>query len=140
MYEHHNILNTSIFSLDGTKCICRLVDIIDGDTFEVILKYKEDFFRFRVRLHGIDTEELKSKDEEKKQSALKAHEKVVELCCGTEISTDRKDIRNYLIDNVVLLTIHCKHFDSFGRILADVFFDDHSLSAYLLNNKLAKID
>ena len=49
------------FSLKGKTLQARLVNVHDGDTHTYIIElYPGDFYRFTVRLAGIDTPELKN--------------------------------------------------------------------------------
>ena len=138
MLSYHNILNTQRFSLEGKKCWSKLVDIIDGDTIEVIMGMEHDYWRFRIRIRGIDTEELRGGSEEERDLAVAAHKRVTELCCGNEIECNRVDIRKYLLEHDIFLWVICGPFDDFGRVIADVFVGDRSLAGILLNEKLAR--
>ena len=46
------------FQTNGTV-FCKIIDIYDGDTINIAMKYNNDIFSFRIRLDGIDSPELK---------------------------------------------------------------------------------
>ena len=58
--------------------------IIDGDTFDCILDLGFDvkLHKQRVRLHGIDTPESRTRDLAEKKLGLAAKERLKELCVG----------------------------------------------------------
>ena len=51
------------FSLNGYKTWAKCVKIYDGDTATFAFYYNKTYYKFRVRLAGIDTAEIKSKDQ-----------------------------------------------------------------------------
>ena len=58
--------------------------IVDGDTFDCSLDLGFDvkLHKQRVRLHGIDTPESRTRDLAEKKLGLAAKERLKELCCG----------------------------------------------------------
>jgi micrococcal nuclease len=58
--------------------------IVDGDTFDCILDLGFDvkLHKQRVRLHGIDTPESRTRDLAEKKLGLAAKERLKELCVG----------------------------------------------------------
>ena len=155
-FKNYTLETCPLFSLNGLKIYARLVDIIDGDSMKVILPiFGEHYFRFNVRLDGIDTSELKSKDETNKERGLVARNTVFEVLTNTKIQeTDtRTYIKEFLNTNIILVWIECLDFDKYGRLLANVFkvtnplgvldtfdtlvIDQQSISEYLLNHNLA---
>jgi endonuclease YncB( thermonuclease family) len=122
-------IDSKSFSLNGKCCYGRLVDIIDGDSLKIVIPLFDDFYKFDVRLQGIDAYEMRSKIPEIKDLAHKARDKVVELMCGEQRNfKNRSEIREYLNLNVVLVWIQCGEFDKYGRLLADVLLADGSCS------------
>tara|TARA_R100000935_G_scaffold6495_1_gene14132 strand:+ start:1442 stop:1822 length:381 start_codon:yes stop_codon:yes gene_type:complete len=58
--------------------------VVDGDTFDCIISLGFDCYlhKQRVRLHGIDTPESRTRDLAEKKLGLAAKERLKELCCG----------------------------------------------------------
>jgi len=151
----HNIINqfinhdisTPYFKLTGTNTYARLVDIHDGDTIKVVIPLFNNFYKFNVRLNGIDTCELKSHNMENKNKAIQARNKICELINEKwknkkEFKLDtQKEIKEYLNSFVCLVYIKCYDFDKYGRLLADVYINYDNpiihLSDILLNENLA---
>jgi len=150
-------LDTPEFSLNGYNTYGRLVDVTDGDSLSIVLPLslesivdskkiyleKSYFYKYRVRLFGIDTCELKSKNEENKKLGLSARKKLVELVTNKKIDHDitKQEIREMLDKEIILLFVECLDFDKYGRLLANVYLErvdeKVNLSNYLIQNKLA---
>ena len=100
----------------------RVIKCYDGDTITVAsyLPYKEsDLYKFSVRLNGIDCPEIKSNNEKEKMVAKIA-----------------KDI---LSDKILgkIVTLNNVTTEKYGRILADVIFENVSLGQWLIEQNLA---
>lgn len=146
-------INTQEFTLTGKFLPARLVDIIDGDSLVVILPVFDSYYKYHVRINGIDTCEIKSKNQDNKILALQAR---LELLClitqskttnttqkqEYDINITRTDIKRILNESVFLVYLECKEFDKYGRLLADVYTDSIKsvcLSNYLLDKNLAYV-
>nr|QGT50623.1 hypothetical protein Elusimicrob1349_0930 [uncultured Elusimicrobia bacterium] len=99
----------------------QLGKVLDGDTFKVYLacSYKLFCKGVSVRVRGIDTPELKSKDPAEKERAKQA----------------RQFTRDFLTNRKITLKQCSK--DKYFRLLCDVYADGKSLSNALLEAKLA---
>mgnify|MGYP000739738883 CR=1 FL=1 len=138
-YNH----DTPYFSLDNKKCYTRVVNIIDGDTIVIVIElFKNTFYKFNVRLDGIDTSELKSKDESLKKRALAAKYRLVELICKVDKNFDfsKESIKKLLNENIYLIWTECLEFDKYGRLLAKIKKaenDNEYINDILINENLA---
>jgi endonuclease YncB( thermonuclease family) len=135
-------INTPEFSLNGFCTTGRLVDIVDGDSLTIILPLFNNFYKYHVRLCGIDTCEMKSKNKENKDLAIKARNTLLELVVDTPKSPLlKKDIQEILDKNIIIVFVECFDFDKYGRLLANVYIKKDelkiNLSEYLLQHKLA---
>ena len=126
IFNYKSLLNENnagdTFSFKG-KCIyAKCVDVYDGDTITVKFFYRRELLKYKVRLLGLDTPELKTKNLEEKQLSQKIKGYVSEL------------IMNKIIK------LKCYEFDKYGRILAEIFFKsekEYSLNNFLIENRLA---
>lgn len=99
-----------------------VIKVYDGDTITIASKlpyHDSPLYRFSVRLNGIDTPEIKSKNEEEKKLAKLA-----------------KDTLSSQILNKVI-TLKNIQLEKYGRILADVIIDNKNMSEFMLEKKLA---
>ena len=100
-----------------------ITKVYDGDTLtaEVDLGFKMWAKKIKLRLIGIDTPEIRTKDPEEKSRALKARDRVRELCLGKE----------------VVITTHGK--GKYGRWLATVYIDgDLDITRFLIDEGLGE--
>ena len=135
--------DTPAFTLKGLRTWGRLVDCYDGDTMQVVLPFLGSQFKFTIRMYGIDTSEMKSKDAANKERAVKARTRVLEvatkLCPFPPLKT-RKEIQKHLAANQTLVYVECLEMDKYGRVLAKVYTspeDTECLSDMLVKEGLA---
>jgi endonuclease YncB( thermonuclease family) len=119
---------------NDVKVIGRVVDIYDGDTITVILKILDNYYRFTVRLNGIDTCEIKTRNAILKNKALQARNEVYHQITSNILSDekiDRKHMRMILNENVYMVNLHIYDTDKYGRLLADVYANNSKKSLSL---------
>jgi len=102
-----------------------LIEVIDGDTLDLKVDLGFDTsISIRVRLSGVDTPEIRTKNLEEKERGLKARDFVKELFgkngnkCVVQTVKDKKE--------------------KYGRYLATILFGDISLNLMLLENNHKK--
>ena len=120
---------TPQFSFKGVKTLCKVVDVYDGDTVKIVFYYKDDLFKWPVRLYGINTPELRPS---------------LKLPNRDEIIRKGKEARDYVIDlcNNVDNLIHfeCLGNDKYGRLLGILYLNEdytNSINDLLLKNNHA---
>lgn len=142
-FTTHSIDNTPYFSLNNLCTFARLVDLHDGDTITCIIPLFNNYYKFKIRLNGIDTCEITSKNDELKHKALLARQKVLQLLCknyNLDLNCTKKDIKQFLSENIYTIWIKCYDFDKYGRLLADIYTspnDIKSISTILIESHLA---
>ena len=99
-----------------------VIKVYDGDTITIATKLPfqdSPLYRFSIRLRGIDSCEMKSKDIDEKENAKKAQIALSNLILHQEITLSNLDNEKY------------------GRILADVHFNDIHINEWMIENGLA---
>jgi micrococcal nuclease len=99
----------------------RVIKVYDGDTITIASKMpfeNSPIYRFVIRLNGIDTPEMKGKEDEK-IAAREAQKFVSNLILNKYVTL--KNIKN----------------EKYGRILADVYIEDIHVNDVLLKEKFA---
>jgi len=145
IFKKYDNNTTPHFSLNGQKMWGRVVSLYDGDTLTVALNVFTLVYKFSVRMNGIDTCEMKSKNEKNKELAKSARSRLLSLITGkdlTETSTwnDRRKINNILNKGMYFVWLECFDFDKYGRLLANIYPDENStenFSQVLIKDKLA---
>jgi endonuclease YncB( thermonuclease family) len=122
--------HTPEFTLVGVETIARVVNVLDGDSIVLVLPVLNTFMKFHVRLVGIDSCELKSKNEKNRELAYKARARLFELIFDTEIDVNirKKDMAAMFDIEMKIVWIKCFKFDKYGRLLGVVSKDRDSKS------------
>ena len=103
--------------------------VVDGDTVDVNidLGFKITMMKQRVRLMGIDTPELRTRDLKEKE-------------CGYFV---RDKLREKILNQIII--VKCLNFDKYGRLLVYIYpynenmiiDDKQSYNQWLIDNKYA---
>jgi endonuclease YncB( thermonuclease family) len=129
--------------MNGMNTFARVVNVIDGDTLSLVIPLFDKYFKFNVRIYGIDTCEIHSNDVEIKDKGLKAKYRVIEMLSKKDIKDvlciSRKQIIDLFNANISIVWIECLDFDKYGRLLGNVFFDNKTknIADILVSEKLA---
>lgn len=99
-----------------------VIKVYDGDTITIAQKLPYEnspLFRFAIRLNGIDSPEIKTKYESEKKYAERSRDALHQL-----IFEKRVTLKNISLEK-------------YGRILADLYYNDIHVNKWLLDNKYA---
>lgn len=99
-----------------------VIKVYDGDTITIATRLPfsaSPLYKFSVRLNGIDTPEIKTKNPEEKAKAQQCKTALTSLCLNRTVS----------LQNVSL--------EKYGRVLADVYCDGVHLNQYMVDNGYA---
>ena len=122
--ENSTISNTNKFIPDLIHA--KVIKVYDGDTITVaarLLNGNNKIYKWTVRLDGIDTPEMNSKDENEKRLA--------------QIAKDALQNRLLLSENNKTVQLKQIKYDKYGRILAKVYFGNECINDWMLNEKYA---
>jgi micrococcal nuclease len=95
--------DTKEFSLNGLVVRAKIVYVVDGDTVDAVFYYNNDFYKFRLRLYGINTPETKGDERH----------------LGIFV---KKYVNAKLLNKIVKLELY--DFDNFGRILSTIHVNE----------------
>ena len=138
-WDKYNYNTTKTFSLKNTECYARVVQIYDGDTITAVIPLFDNFYKFSIRLNGIDTCEIKSANKTNRDMSVTARNRLAQLITDSKYQ-ESMDMKKYFLENVFLVYLICDDFDKYGRVLATVSKnkdDIVSFSDILINEKLA---
>ena len=96
--------NTPTFNFKDISTKAKVLKVYDGDTIWVAMYYQKNPIKIKVRLNGIDTPEIRTKNLEEKEKGLLA-----------------KEYFKNLIGNKIV-TLKCGNFDKYGRLLGDIYY------------------
>jgi len=134
--------NTPFFTLNGLKDYARVTEVYDGDTITIVLSVNGSFLKFKCRLMGIDTCEIRSKNLKNKELALKARNRLIQLITNKQVdeASKKKEVASFLEDDVYLIWVHCLEFDKYGRALIHCYSSPQSTKSFsdiLVEERLA---
>jgi endonuclease YncB( thermonuclease family) len=113
------------FTLSGTKCWARVTSIYDADTITVIMPVRSVFYKFNIRISGIDACEIRSKNQSAKELAYRARNRLYELITfqpwTSELYASRSHMDAALLSGTYLVWLDCSGEDKFNRLLAMVW-------------------
>ena len=115
---------TILCACDLVFILCAtIISVYDGDTITVACNFHWDkytAYKFNIRLAGIDTPEIKTKNKEEKKIAILAKNYLEKLILNKKI----------LLKNI--------KYDKYGRILANISLpNEEDISSILLKKKFA---
>jgi len=124
--ESMSISDFEQYNLNGRWIVAKVLRVHDTDTFTIGWKECDRFVKTNVRLIGLDAPELRSKNNDGKESKL----------CRLG--------RNWLTSNYLnkLITVECLEMDKYGRLLGnanDYPIGNISINHKLINNKFARV-
>ena len=124
---HHDYLNSITYEQTQPfipqVSYCKVIKVYDGDTITVASKTTGTniVYRFSVRLAGIDTPEMTSKNNVEKERAIFVRDRLHDLVFGKIV----------LLQNLSM--------EKYGRILADIYLDDLYVNQYMIDNQYAYV-
>jgi endonuclease YncB( thermonuclease family) len=110
-----------LFSLDGRVVAAKIVSVYDGDTCFAVFRMGDEFVKFRLRIKGYDSPEMKPplnqvNREKEKEDAQKA----------------KKELERLVLNKVV--TLHCGKWDKYGRLLGRIIVDGIDVNQHMISH------
>jgi endonuclease YncB( thermonuclease family) len=141
LYKQHGG-NTPFFTLNGIKDYARVTEVYDGDTITIVMNINGSFLKFKCRMMGIDTCEIRSKNPRNKELAVKARNRLIHLITDKQVdeASKKKEVSSFLEEDVYVIWVHCLEFDKYGRALINGFRTPQSIKSFsdiLVEEKLA---
>jgi len=108
-----------LFDFSGLQCQCLLHRVYDGDSLRACFLYEDKPITVAIRILGIDTPELRSRDPQEKKLAIQA-----------------RDVARNLLQNRIL-NVKFFHNDKYGRSLVSITLPNGmDYAQYMITNKL----
>lgn len=110
--------NTKLFTFDGQVKIAKCVDVYDGDTITVVFKHDNKYQKFKVRMLGYDSPELRTRDADEKEYAREAKKQLSEKLLGK------------------IFKLECGKFDKYGRLLGTVVLNGVNINEWMIESNM----
>ena len=97
----------------------KVIDVYDGDTITVAATVDKKLYKFKIRLYGIDSPEIKTKNKREKEEAIKS--------------------RDFLRKKILHKKVHIKEpfYEKYGRICGTVYLNNVNICNQMINKHLA---
>ena len=115
--------NVPLFTLEKRVVKAKIVRVYDGDTCFAVFKLNNDFVKFKIRMEGYDSPEIKPALD------ISNREKVKK-----EAKQSKEALEKQILHKIV--TLHCGKWDKYGRLLGTIYVDDERINVnqYMINN------
>lgn len=96
-----------------------VIKVYDGDTITIAVKIDKTYYKYRVRLSGIDTPEIKTNNEREKQRAIQA--------------------REYLSSLILHKNVHIKDvfYEKYGRLCGTIYYKNKNINQTMIDSGCA---
>lgn len=119
--ESATLKSAKALSFDGITTLAKAIKIYDSDTITIAFPFKDEIYKYNLRLNGIDAPEIKSKIEAEVNMAKKGQKFLSDLILNK------------------LIKVKMGKMDKYQRILADIFLlDDTDIIPLLLDKKFVR--
>ena len=129
--------NTQTFGLKDQIVPAKCLDLYDGDTGTFAVAVHGKAYKFKMRLSGIDTPEIRpprsnaNRDEEK-AAAMYVRNRVLQLVSDQTIDMNKKyskrEVKQMLSANKKIVFLKCGKCGKFGRTLIKIFLAEEDLA------------
>ena len=116
-----NFDNTPTFTLSGKKCNAKVLDVYDGDTLWLAIFVYNTLLKFKVRMKGYDSPELRP---------LK---KLPNRAKEIEKAKEARDYLKSLVLNKIVIAEFFK-FDKYGRPLCNLYSNKVCVNTLMIQN------
>lgn len=136
--KNHNI-DVPFFDLNGQTHFVKVVDVYDGDTCHIMMKFNNSFYKFKVRALGYDSPEIKPPKNYKNRYKIK--EKAIEsrnylisriTDLGNVNNISKEKIKNLIKYNKKIIKLKCYGWDKYGRLLGEFFVDGKNINQEMI--------
>ena len=112
-----------MLSFKGQRIYCKVVSVYDGDTIKVVFPIigsgSMKLYKWNCRINGVDTPELRTRNNLEKKLGYKVRDKLREKILGKVV---------YIV---------CDTFDKYGRLLVNIYIHGEDISKWLIDNEYA---
>ncbi len=116
----------SFFNFHNVKTKAKVVDIYDGDTITIVFYYYNMFIKYKVRLIGYDSPEMKPlKSIDNRELHLKCASIVKDILC------------NKILNKIIDVEFQSEN-DKYGRLLCKAYYENVCINDFMIENGYGK--
>ena len=137
--KNHDI-DVPFFDLNGQTHFVKVVDVYDGDTCHIMMKFNNSFYKFKVRALGYDSPEIKPPKNDKnrykiKERAIESRNYLISRITdlGNVNNISKEEIKNLIKHNKKIIKLKCYGWDKYGRLLGEFFVDGKNINQEMID-------
>jgi endonuclease YncB( thermonuclease family) len=115
-----------MFGFNGLKVKAKVLEVYDGDTITIVFIHSGILIKYRMRMEGYDSPELKPN--------LKCDNRDLHIKCGNLAKSKLEDL---ILDRLVYIKFSNKN-DKYGRLLGIVYFNTININQVMINEGYGK--
>jgi endonuclease YncB( thermonuclease family) len=100
-----------LFTMNGKKLYCKVIDVYDGDTCNIVFICDNKLQHYRFRLYGINCKEIRPKKN------IENRQQYIELA-----KSAKKALEDKVLNKVVFIEFVKE--EKFGRLMGTIYSDD----------------
>ena len=116
-----NPKDVDLFSLKGKRYPCRIVSVYDGDTCTALFKMDNKYVKFKVRMLGYDSPEMKPRMNIPERDKIKEN----------AIAAKEALISKTKNENIIL---ECGNWDKYGRLLGTLYKGGFNINEWMIES------
>ena len=115
-----NPKDVDLFSLNSKEFICRIVSVYDGDTCTAMFKLNQKMVKFKIRMLGYDSPEMRPR---------------INTPNRDEIIEKAKSAKEALLSKVQnkKVILKCGKWDKYGRLLGTLYVNNQNINEWMLS-------
>jgi micrococcal nuclease len=107
------------FTFEGDEHEAKVLSVYDGDTITASFPFGGKMYKWKCRLDGVDTPELRTSNAKEKEFGYSVRDKLREKILGT------------------MVTLRCGDFDKYGRLLVNIVHQGEDVNRWLIDEGYA---
>mgnify|MGYP006076607521 CR=1 FL=1 len=101
---------TSYYQFNNKKFYCKVIDIYDGDTITIAVQLNKKIYKYKVRMYGYDSPEMKPRLNNPDRDAIIIQAKKA-----------KSVISELILNKIVVIHIQPQTWDKYGRLLGTIY-------------------
>lgn len=119
--EESTFKSVSKFSFDGWIFQAKVVDVYDGDTCKVNVRYKDEIIQLTIRMLGYNSPEIKVSKKKPEEERIEEKRKAI---------IARDYLRGLILNKIVRLV--CSKCGKYGRVLGTIYIGKKNVNKIML--------
>jgi len=133
-------MEVPFFDLNGQTHLVKVVNVYDGDTCHVIMKFSYKFYKFKVRALGYDSPEIKpsvhlANRDKIKEKAIDSRNYLISRITDIHDPSNlsKEELKEHVKNNKKIIELKCYGWDKYGRLLAEFYTNGVNINKEMID-------